>query len=156
MQDPRIKAIFTLTPFNSILFGEAGLKPIQIPSFIVGYGNDIFTPFYAEQLPAFNWLSQSKRYLALIQGVEHLKFNVDSLTQGDSDQANLINEIMQGVPDKVKGYVRTFAVAFFSAHLLDKSQFQYYLQPPYTQAIAEEDFPIHLMQLDANETLDLK
>ena len=156
LKDQRIKAIFTLTPFNSVLFGEAGLKPIQIPSFIVGYGNDIFTPFHAEQLPAFNWLSQSRRYLALIQGVEHLKFNLDSLTQGDSSEANLINEIMQGVPDKVKGYVRTLSVAFFSAYLLDKSQFQYYLQAPYVRAIAEKDFPIQLMQLDTNETLDLK
>ena len=156
LQDPRVKAIFTLTPFNSVLFGETGLKPIQIPSFIVGYGNDIFTPFHTEQLPAFNWLSQSKRYLALIQGVEHLKFNLGSLTGGDPGESSLINEIMQGVPDKVKGYVRTFAVAFFSAHLLDKSQFEYYLQAPYAQAIAEEDFPIHLMQLDTNETLDLQ
>lgn len=64
--DPRIKAVISINPLTSIVFGPEGLSEVQIPTMLVSAGHDILTSFVAEQIHPFLWLKTREKYLALM------------------------------------------------------------------------------------------
>jgi predicted dienelactone hydrolase len=71
LQDKRIQAAFVFNPVGSAIFGEAGIRSIKVPVFMVSGSDDELTPPVLEQVCPFTWLNTPQKYLAMIQGGSH-------------------------------------------------------------------------------------
>lgn len=143
-RDQRVKAILSLDPVGSEVFGAKGLRPIQIPVLIVAGSEDNTTPAVFEQIRLFPWLTTAHRYLALIEGKAHIG------TFSDLD-ANL-NLVLRRVTN-LKGlnssifysYINSLSLAFFEVYLADNLAYAPYLQSSYAKYISQSPFHLSLI-----------
>ena len=72
LQDDRIQALFCLDSFGSEIFGELGVKSLQIPTMLVAGSHDFVAPLLFEQIRLFQWLQNTANYLVLMKGKSHM------------------------------------------------------------------------------------
>lgn len=143
LQDARVKAIFTIDPIGSSLFGPAGLGRITIPVVIVTGSNDKAAPMALEPLQLFPLLASQDRFLAVIRGKSHVhdvRSLLSSLKLTKSE--NLPSLTLS--PPIIDSYLWGLSVLFFNQ----------YLQTPfprprclsaYAQSISQPPYDLHLI-----------
>ena len=149
LRDPRVQALFVLTPFSYSLFGAQGLRSIQQPVFWQIHANDQLKPFLSEQVPGFAGLRTASKYLGVVQGDPLVTLNpIDLLTRvanahsqqpapGSSAQANPTRQAFSQRP-----YIKALTLAFFRAHLTNQAQYRRYLHPAYAQALSDPAYQL--------------
>jgi predicted dienelactone hydrolase len=132
LKDPRIKAVFAISPLASTIFGKKGLSPIRLPVFLMGGSDDIITPAVPEQIYPFTWLATPDKYLAILGKGTH--FSTQSISKNDS-----IFPVSDGLigPDPAQAhiYTKALSLAFFQTHLANRNEFQIYLNAAYGRSI---------------------
>ena len=134
LQDPRIKAIFAISPLSSTIFGKRGIGQIRVPVFLMGGSDDMLTPAVPEQIYPFTWLQTSAKYLAILEQGTHFS------TQGGSTSDGVfpVSESLIGPdPAQARTYTRALSLAFFQTHLAHRSEFQIYLNAAYAKSLAQ-------------------
>jgi predicted dienelactone hydrolase len=132
LSDKRVQAVFVFNPIGSALFGEAGLRQVKTPTFMVAGSKDELAPLFLEQICPFTWLNHPHKYLAMIQGGTHnyatpkspqnRLFTILGSTQMDSTPA--------------REYLKSMSLAFFKTHIQRQSA-QTLLEPtPKQSALA--------------------
>ncbi|MFM2304864.1 MAG: hypothetical protein RLZZ135_2276 [Cyanobacteriota bacterium] len=132
LQDPRIKAIFAISPLSSTIFGKQGIGQIRVPVFLMGGSDDIITPAVPEQIYPFTWLQTPNKYLAMLEGGTHFS------TQGGAERDGIfpVSESLIGPdPARARTYTRALSLAFFQTHLSSRSEFQVYLNAAYAKSL---------------------
>lgn len=142
--DSRIKAVFAAHPPTSTIFGPEGMGKIAIPTMLVAGSHDQLVPAMPEQVYPFSWLNVPQKYLALIVPGTHYSADEDAATarlpsflRGSSSPPS---------PTIARGYLQALSVAFFGAHLDNRSDYLPYLQPAYAKAITHADLQLSLVQ----------
>jgi predicted dienelactone hydrolase len=132
LKDPRIKAIFAISPLDSTIFGRRGLSQIRVPVFFLGGSDDIVTPAVPEQIDPFTWLQTPAKYLAILQRGTHFS----TATISKSDSVFPVSDSLIG-PDPVQAqvYTKALSTAFFQTHLANRSEFQIYLNAAYAKSL---------------------
>jgi predicted dienelactone hydrolase len=132
-RDPRIKAIFAISPLSSTIFGKQGIGQIRVPVFLMGGSDDIITPAVPEQIYPFTWLQTPDKYLAILEGGTHFS------TQGGSSTSDGVFPVSENLigpdPAQARTYTRALSLAFFQTHLASRSEFQIYLNAAYAKSI---------------------
>jgi predicted dienelactone hydrolase len=134
LKDPRVRAIFAISPLNSTIFGRRGMSQIQVPVFLMGGSDDIVTPAVPEQIYPFTWLQTPDKYLAIVEKGTHFSTQaIDNTQQG----AFPVSEGLIGPnPAQARGYAQALSVAFFQTHLGNRSDFRSYLSAAYAKSLA--------------------
>lgn len=132
LKDPRIKAVFAISPLASTIFGKKGLSQIRLPVFLMGGSDDIITPAIPEQIYPFIWLETPDKYLAILGNGTH--FSTQSISKSDS--AFPVSDSLIG-PDSAQAhiYAKALSLAFFQTHLANRNEFQIYLNAAYGRSI---------------------
>ncbi|MEH1800547.1 alpha/beta hydrolase [Nostoc sp.] len=143
-KDDRIKAIIAINPIDSSILGEGGVSQIKIPVMLVAGSQDIFAPPVSEQIRPFTWLSDSNKYLALIENATHFSAIAEPTSQND---VLPVPPALLG-PDRaaVYSYLNALSVAFLETHLLNRPEYRSYLQPSYATFISKEPLNLSLLQ----------
>ncbi|MEH2150671.1 alpha/beta hydrolase [Nostoc sp.] len=143
-KDDRIKAIIAINPIDSSVLGEGGVSQIKIPVMLVAGSQDIFAPPVSEQIRPFTWLSDSNKYLALIENATHFSAIAEPTPQND---VLPVPPALLG-PDRaaVYSYLNALSVAFLETHLLNRLEYRSYLQPSYATFISKEPLNLSLLQ----------
>ncbi|MEH2157478.1 alpha/beta hydrolase [Nostoc sp.] len=143
-KDDRIKAIIAINPIDSSVLGEGGVSQIKIPVMLVAGSQDIFAPPVSEQIRPFTWLSDSNKYLALIENATHFSAIAEPTPQND---VLPVPPALLG-PDRaaVYSYLNALSVAFLETHLLNRPEYRSYLQPSYATFISKEPLNLSLLQ----------
>lgn len=137
LQDPRIKAVFAISPLGSTLFGKQGISQIRVPVFLLGGGDDIITPVVPEQIYPFTWLQTPNKYLAILDRGTH--FSTQDISKSDS--VFPVSESLIGAdPAQAQIYTKALGAAFFQTHLANRSQFQSYLNAGYASFLTQPSF----------------
>ncbi|WP_295621714.1 alpha/beta hydrolase [Chamaesiphon sp. GL140_3_metabinner_50] len=137
LQDPRIKAVFAISPLGSTLFGKQGMSQIRVPVFLLGGGEDIITPVVPEQIYPFTWLQTPNKYLAILDKGTH--FSTQDISKSDS--VFPVSESLIGAdPAQAQIYTKALSTAFFQTHLANLSQFQSYLNAGYANFLTQPSF----------------
>jgi predicted dienelactone hydrolase len=137
LQDPRIKAVFAISPLGSTMFGKQGMSQIRVPVFLLGGGEDIITPVVPEQIYPFTWLQTPNKYLAILDKGTH--FSTQTISQSDS--VFPVSEGLIGAdPAQAQIYTKALSAAFFQTHLANRSQFQSYLNAGYAKSLTQPSF----------------
>jgi predicted dienelactone hydrolase len=151
LADDRIKAILTINPIGSTLFGQRELSKIPIPVMLVAASQDIFAPPVFEQIRPFTWLTQPTKHLALIENATHFSAIAEPTPE------NEILPVPAGLlgPNRspVYAYLKALSVAFLETYLLQRPEYSSYLQPAYATSISQAPLNLSLFPAQNSERL---
>jgi predicted dienelactone hydrolase len=142
LRDPRVKAVLVMNPISSLLFGERGMRQVQVPTMIVAGSEDIFAPPMEEQILPFSWLPEKNRYLLTLRRGTHFSF------LGTSQEPGVFPvppELVGPDPQTIHPAMRSISMAFFSRYLADKPEYASFLNQSYIQTLAPEPFSLSLL-----------
>jgi predicted dienelactone hydrolase len=143
--DARIKAILTVNPISSTVFGSAGLAQIQVPTMVIAGKADTVAPAVPEQIRPFTWLTTPDRYLVVIDRSTHFSF-IDESTTGDGVQLALPPGIVGPNPAMNRRYLTSLSLAFFRTHLQQQASFRPYLTASYARSISQDPLRLDLVR----------
>jgi len=144
LQDWRIKAAIAINPFTSSIFGELGLKKIQIPVAIVSSSADTIAPALPEQIIPFVWLRTKQKYLISIDRASHFSTIGESAAE-DADPIPLPAQVIGPNPAIARRYVSVLSVAFMETYLARNPQYRPYLSSSYIQTISQTPLDVSLV-----------
>ena len=136
LKDERIKAAFLFVPFGNSLFSQKELSKISMPVMWQVVDRDFLTSLLTEQVPLFNFLENSNRYLVVSEKIPHS--NVTLSNQQQSSQAEAFNV--------AKTYQNILSLVFFKNYVARDKQYQSYLSSEYIQAIEQKPYELHLIK----------
>ena len=136
LKDERIKAAFLFVPFGNSLFSKDELANISIPIMWQVVDRDFLTSLLNEQVPLFNSLENSDRYLVVSEKIPHS--NVTLSNQQQSSQAEAFNV--------AKTYQNNLSLVFFKNYIAEEKEYRSYLSSEYIQAIEREPYELHLIK----------
>lgn len=136
LKDNRIKAAYLFVPFGKSLFGEEQLSQVEIPIIWQAVDRDYLTSLLVEQVPAFNSLTRSDRYLVISEKLPHT-----TATLGRKQAKSKAN-----TAKIAKEYQNILSLAFFKTHIAQNDEYSSYLSSDYLQAIAQEPYNLHLLK----------
>jgi predicted dienelactone hydrolase len=144
LKDDRIKAIIAINPIDSSILGQEGDSQIKIPVMLVAGSQDIFAPPVFEQIRPFTWLSDSNKYLALIENATH--FSAIAEPTAENDVLPVPPALLGPDRDAVYSYLNALSLAFVETHILNRPEYRSYLQPSYGTFISKEPLNLSLLQ----------
>lgn len=144
LKDDRIKAVFAVNPFLSSIFNQTGVSQIKLPLMVVAGSQDIVTPAVPEQILPFTWLGSKNKYLAVIENGTHFTALAEPTPEND---VLPVPPALLG-PDRsdAHSYLNALSVAFFETYLLNRPEYQVYLQPAYAKYISKAPLNLSLLQ----------
>jgi predicted dienelactone hydrolase len=147
LQDKRVKAVFAINPVGAGIFGEKGLRKIQIPTMFVASSNDAVAPIILEQLCPFTWLKNKNKYLAFIQNGTHS----DANKKLSKNNLPLVDQLTSPNPELARSYLNVMSLAFAKTYVSDDDKYHFYLQNKYVRTISQSPMPLTLIySLTAN------
>ncbi|MBE9016964.1 alpha/beta hydrolase [Chroococcidiopsidales cyanobacterium LEGE 13417] len=144
LKDWRIKAAIAINPFTSSIFGELGLRKIQIPVAIVSSSADTIAPALPEQIIPFAWLTTERKYLLSIDRASHFSTIGESAAE-DADPIPLPAQVIGPNPAIARRYVSILSVAFMETYLDRNPQYRPYLSSSYIQTISQAPLDVSLV-----------
>lgn len=151
LADDRIKAIFTINPIGSTLFGQNEITKIPIPVMWVAGSQDIFAPPVFEQIRPFTWLANPNKHLALIENATH--FSAIAEPTPENDVLPVPTGLLGPNRAPVYAYLKTLSVAFFETYLRQRPEYRAYLQSNYATFITQTPLNLSLLQSQNSERL---
>jgi predicted dienelactone hydrolase len=134
LQDPRIRAVFAISPLNSTIFGRRGMSQIRVPVFLMGGSDDIITPAIPEQIYPFTWLQTPDKYLAIVEKGTH--FSTQSIDPTQNSAFPVSTDLIGPDPAQARGYAQALSTAFFQTYLVNRNEFRPYLSAAYAKSLA--------------------
>ncbi|NHC33730.1 alpha/beta hydrolase [Scytonema millei VB511283] len=144
LKDWRIKAAIAINPFTSSIFGELGLRKIQIPVAIVSSSADTIAPALPEQIIPFAWLTTARKYLISIDRASHFSTIGESAAE-DADPIPLPAQVIGPNPAIARRYVSILSVAFMETYLDRNPQYRPYLSSSYIQTVSQAPLDVSLV-----------
>lgn len=143
LKDERIQAVFALNPPTSLLFGEAGLAQLDIPTLMMAATADIVVPAIPEQIEPYRGLQMEDRYLVVMENATHFSFLEGDLSEG---ALPLPTTLVGPDPQQARPYLKALSLAFFNRHLLDQTAMDNFLSQPYLDSLGTDPFQLTLVQ----------
>ena len=144
LKDDRIKAVFAVNPFLSSIFNQTGVSQIKLPLMVVAGSQDIVTPAVPEQILPFTWLGSKNKYLAVIENGTH--FTALAEPTPENDVLPVPPALLGPDRSNAHSYLNALSVAFFETYLLNRPEYQVYLQPAYAKYISKAPLNLSLLQ----------
>lgn len=141
LADSRVKAVMTISPIASSIFGKTRLSQIDLPVLMTASSHDILTPVLTEQFYPFTWLTTPDKYLALLNGTTHFssiappRFDLHQDT--DSPHSSDVT---------TRRYIAALSTAFFQTYVANRPSYRSYLSATYASAMSEDPFQLSLVQ----------
>ncbi len=146
LRDPRVKRAIALDPTTSILFGDAGLAKVQIPTLVLAASADQTTPALSEQIINFNKIPSPKWLVTVINGT-HISAKDPSTTVGQENRpsTSLGGSEVTGQAVDVRKYIKAISLAMVAQLTPEASKYAVFLTPEYAQFASTKAFPIRLV-----------
>ena len=144
LTDERVGFVFALSPMSN-LFGEQGIRKIQIPVAIAGGTYDVATPIIQEQLLAFQSLTTTSKYFYLVEKLSHTPELTRTLLELIHPRSN-IAENFEATEDGLFNSMVTVLIAHGKVHLLNDETYQPYLTSAYVESVRVNPSRVHLIQ----------
>ncbi|MBP0004930.1 MAG: alpha/beta hydrolase [Cyanobacteria bacterium SBC] len=143
-RDSRIRAVFSVYPSTSTIFGRESLAEIDVPTFVVSGSHDTLVPAVAEQIQPFEALTTPHRYLAVMVPGTHFSTEIGDLSR----LPTFLVGRTRPDPEIGRGYLNALSVAFFQRHLAQNTDYDVYLNAAYAEFISQEPLNFYLKSID--------
>lgn len=135
LKDKRIKAAYMFVPFGKSLFGETQLRRVSIPIMWQVVDRDFLTSLLDEQVPGFNSLQNSDRYLVISEKLPHSNATLSKEQSSSQAKTSKI----------AKTYQNILSLVFFQSYVADNQQYRPYLNSQYLQTISQKPYNLHIL-----------
>lgn len=142
LQDERVKAVVAVNPIGSVIFGQAGMAQIKIPTMIIAGSEDIFAPPLEEQFIPFTWLTTPDKYLALVTPATH--FSV--LGESESGIFPVPDDLIGPNPSLARPIMQGISSAFFQTYVIPNPEFQGFLGQKQASQFAKSPFALYMIR----------
>lgn len=140
LQDKRVKAIITINPFTSLIFGEKGMSQVQIPTLMIGGSNDYVAPAFCEQILPFTWLKNPEKHLILLDQGTHFSF----LEPGES-VLPVPPQMIGPNPELAFPFLKAISLVFFNSYIRNEAEYLPFLSPGYIERIEQAPFGLSIV-----------
>ncbi len=142
LRDRRVKAVIAVNPISGAIFGQRGLRQLQVPVMMIAGSDDAIAPAVPEQIIPFTWLITADKYLVLMQRGTHFSF----LGSNDQVGETVPPELLGPDPALARPVLNTLSTAFFSVYLRSQSQYRPYLSQSYLQSLSQQPFSFSVVK----------
>jgi predicted dienelactone hydrolase len=145
LRDDRISQLVVSNPLTGLLFGEAGLSRVRVPTLVLAGTHDTVTPMASQQLRPFMQLSGTK-YLITVVGGSHLSVGDPNNLNADLGRI----PFMPALPDVTTTPLRIFfqgvSLSFVMQQTSEAEAYAPALSPTMTNAFSTASLPLRLSQ----------
>ncbi|UBF25954.1 alpha/beta hydrolase [Kovacikia minuta CCNUW1] len=146
LRDPRIKAVFAISPITSIVLGPESLSKIQIPTMLMGGSDDFVASVVQEQIHPFIWLTTPEKYLAVAVPSGHT-FADNTGEGGSKPQPGSLDYLLSGPDPRLgKEYIRELSLAFMQTYLGNRPEYRTFLSSAYAASISRDPLKLSLIK----------
>ncbi|HEY9824490.1 MAG TPA: alpha/beta hydrolase [Stenomitos sp.] len=149
LEEPRIKAVVAVNPFDSAIFGPEGLGDIKIPTLLVSGSHDVVTPAITEQVHPFLWLKTPDKYLALLTNAGHTfsVFPPQVRSASVSTSVKGLEALLAGDdPFLSREYLKAISLAFLQTYLENRPSARQYLSAAYAKYLSRKPVQFQLVR----------
>ncbi len=150
LSDARVKAVITLNPVDSSIFGQSSLSQIKIPVMIVSSSGDTIAPALPEQIQPFTWLTTRNKYLVLINGGTHFS----TIGESSNEAIAIPTQVIGSNPALARRYIKALSVPFLETYVAKQPNYLSYLSTDYVNRISQEPLPLSLIESLTSEQLE--
>ncbi|MBE9135899.1 alpha/beta hydrolase [Nodosilinea sp. LEGE 07088] len=145
LRDDRITQLVVANPLTGLLFGEAGLSRVRVPTLVLAGTHDAVTPMASQQLRPFMQLSSTK-YLLTVVGGSHLSVGDPNNLNADLGRI----PFMPALPDVTTAPLRIFlqgvTLSFVMQQTPEAEAYAPALSPTMANAFSTANLPLRLSQ----------
>ena len=141
LKDERIKAAFMFVPFGNAMYSQAELNKVSIPMMWQVVDQDFLTSLLTEQVPLFNSLVNSDRFLVISEKLPHSNVTLSKEQQFEQGKIFQI----------AKNYQNILSLAFFQNYVAQNQEYSKYLKEEYIKAIEHQPHKLHLIRKKARK-----
>lgn len=145
LRDDRITQLIVTNPLTGLLFGEAGLSRVRVPTLVLAGTHDTVTPMASQQLRPFLQLPVDK-YLITVVGGSHLSVGDPNNLNADLGRI----PFMPALPDVTTAPLRIFlqgvSLSFIMQQTSEASAYAPALSPAVAQAFSTTNLSLRFSQ----------
>ncbi|MEM9165153.1 MAG: alpha/beta fold hydrolase, partial [Cyanobacteria bacterium P01_F01_bin.4] len=153
LYDPRVKAVITLDPIGSYVFGERGIAHVKIPVLVTTGSEDKTAPMALEPIQLFPWFTTEDSYLAVIRGKSHVH-NMGKLLAALKLKLTHETPVFKVHPPIIDSYLDGLSLSFFEAFLNHNPAAAALLTPAYARQISRSPYDLYLIPHGARAALN--
>jgi len=144
LRDERVSFVVAVNPVTRVLFGQQGMRQLQVPVVLVGGGYDVAAPLVPEQVYTFTQIPSEDKYLLLVEGQAHgqaISEMVNRVLSPSLDEEQLEQELQL-----IRSNGIAVMVAFLQVYLSDRPDYRPILQASYMAQLHEPPFEFSLVR----------
>ncbi|MGF1519275.1 MAG: alpha/beta hydrolase [Nodosilinea sp.] len=111
LRDDRITQLMVANPLTGLLFGEAGLSRVRVPTLMLAGTHDTVTPMASQQLRPFMQLSGTKHLLTMLGG-SHLSVGDPNNLNADLARIPFMPELPDATTTSLRAFVQGVSLSF--------------------------------------------
>lgn len=145
LRDDRITQLIVANPLTGVLFGEAGLSRVRVPTLVLAGTHDTVTPMASQQLRPFMQLPTDK-YLVTVVGGSHLSVGDPNNLNADLGRIPFMAELPDVTTAPLRIFLQGVSFSFIMQQTRDAEAYAPALSPAVAHAFSTTTMSLRLSQ----------
>lgn len=145
LRDDRITQLVVANPLTGLLFGEAGLSRVRVPTLMLAGTHDTVTPMASQQLRPFMQLSGTKHLLTLLGG-SHLSVGDPNNLNADLARIPFMPELPDATTTPLRAFFQGVSLSFVMQQTDEAEAYAPALDPSSVTAFSTTTLSMRLTQ----------
>lgn len=145
LRDDRITQLIVANPLTGVLFGEAGLSRVRVPTLVLAGTHDTVTPMASQQLRPFMQLPTDK-YLVTVVGGSHLSVGDPNNLNADLGRIPFMAELPDVTTAPLRIFLQGVSFSFIMQQTREAAAYAPALNPAVAHAFSTTTMSLRLSQ----------
>lgn len=145
LRDDRITRLVVANPLTGLLFGEAGLSRVRVPTLMLAGTHDSVTPMASQQLRPFLELPASKHLITVVGG-SHLSVGDPNNLNADLGRIPFMPALPDVTTAPLRIYLQGVSLSFVMQQTVNAAAYAPALSPAVAHAFSTTTLPLRLSQ----------
>ena len=143
LRDNRITQLIVANPLTGLLFGEAGLSRVRVPTLVLAGTHDTVTPMASQQLRPFMQLSADKHLITVVGG-SHLSVGDPNNLNADLGRIPFMAELPDVTTAPLRIFLQGVSLSFVMQQTPDAEVYAPALNPAVAHAFSTTTMSLRL------------
>ncbi len=145
LRDSRINQLIAINPLTGLLFGQAGLSRVRVPTLVLASTHDTVTPMASQQLRPFMQLPGPKHLITVVGG-SHLSVGDPNNLNGDLVRIPFMPELPTATTAPLRIFLQGVSLSFVMQKTPDAEAYAPALSPSQAHAFSTPAMSLRLSQ----------
>ncbi|HSM80506.1 MAG TPA: alpha/beta fold hydrolase [Nodosilinea sp.] len=145
LRDDRITQLIVANPLTGLLFGEAGLSRVRVPTMVLAGTHDTVTPMAKQQLRPFMQLPGIK-YLVTVVGGSHLSVGDPNNLNADLGRIPFMSELPNATTAPLRIFLQGVSLSFIMQQTAEAEAYAPVFDPAVAHTFSTAEVPLRLSQ----------